>query len=174
MNHHITEYLKFEETHKDYWVLLKGPHRTTQKSNCMSESAVQTLLELLQARCHDHCLGEPVPGSGHPLMKNLFQYELPLTQLNVIPLSPVTVTREKRSISAPPLPLWGCCRLPWGLPSVSSSLDWTRKVTLVAPHIFLSRPFTVFADFLWVPFNSFVFFILWCPNQVLLKADFFQ
>ena len=42
----IIEYPELEGIHRDYRVQLLAPHRTTQKSNHISESIVQTLLEL--------------------------------------------------------------------------------------------------------------------------------
>jgi len=56
-------------------------------------------LELRQGWGHDHCFGEPVPVSSHPLVKNLFQPDPPLMQLHAVPLGPVTVTRVQRSLS---------------------------------------------------------------------------
>lgn len=44
-SHRIIDYPKLEGTHKDHRVQLLAPHRTTQKSNSMCESAVQILLE---------------------------------------------------------------------------------------------------------------------------------
>jgi len=42
------------------------------KSYHMTESIVQTLLEIQQAQYHDHCPGEPVLVPDYPLVKNLF------------------------------------------------------------------------------------------------------
>ena len=41
-----TVYSESEETHEDHQLQLLAPHRTTQKSNPVSESVVQMLLEL--------------------------------------------------------------------------------------------------------------------------------
>lgn len=54
-------------THQDQ---LLGPQKTTQKSDPVSESIFQTLLELWQPRCHDHCAGEPALLPDHPLSEN--------------------------------------------------------------------------------------------------------
>ena len=56
-NHRITEQPKLEGTHKDHWVQLLAPHRTTQKSNYLSESSVQMLLELQQLGAMPTALG---------------------------------------------------------------------------------------------------------------------
>lgn len=53
----ITESPELEGTHKDRWVQLLARHRNTPKSDPMSESTVQTHLELQQAR--GHALGSP-------------------------------------------------------------------------------------------------------------------
>jgi len=67
--HRITEYQKLEETHKDHLVELLASHRVTQKSDYMSESAGQMLLELWQL---DHFPGEAVPEPKHPLGEEPF------------------------------------------------------------------------------------------------------
>lgn len=54
------EYPKLEKTHKDHWVHLLAPHRTSQNTNPMSESIVQAFPELWQAQCHDRFPGEAV------------------------------------------------------------------------------------------------------------------
>jgi len=46
LKHKIIEHPKLEGTYKDYWAQLLAPPRTTQKSDPISESTVQTLLEL--------------------------------------------------------------------------------------------------------------------------------
>lgn len=46
----IIEYLEWMGIHKDHWVQLLGPHRTTQSPNPMSESTVQMLLKLWQLK----------------------------------------------------------------------------------------------------------------------------
>ena len=43
-----SEYSELEETRGDHQVHLLAPHSTTQNSNIMSETTVQTLLELQQ------------------------------------------------------------------------------------------------------------------------------
>lgn len=62
----------------------------------MSESAVQMLLELQQAWCHDRFPGEPVAVPDHPLSGEPVPSSRPdpsLTQLHAFPLGPITVTR---------------------------------------------------------------------------------
>jgi len=48
VNHRIILYPVLETTHIHHWVQLLAPYRTTQNSNPVSESTVQTLLELRQ------------------------------------------------------------------------------------------------------------------------------
>ena len=87
----IIEYLELGRTHKDYWVQLLAPHRTTQKSDHISES-----------RCF---LNWSVP--DHILVKNLLLISnLTLLFHSLIPLGPVTVTREQSS-ALPLYSLWG-------------------------------------------------------------------
>ena len=98
--HRIKEQPKLEGTYRDNQIQLLASHSTTEKSDPMSESVVQKLLELCQSWGRDHCPGEPVPGLSHPLVKNLFLAPAPgppLAQLRAIPLGPVTVTREQTS-----------------------------------------------------------------------------
>ena len=71
MSLRVIEYPKSEEAHKDHRVQLLAPQKTTQKSDHVSESVAQMLLEHWQWGC-DHCPGQPVPGPKHHLMKNLF------------------------------------------------------------------------------------------------------
>lgn len=71
-NKRIIEYPKSEWTHKDHWLQVLAPHRTIQNSNQMSESVVQTLLELQQVQRHDHFPGETVPVHNHPFGENPF------------------------------------------------------------------------------------------------------
>lgn len=47
-SHRIVEYPKSEGTHKDHQAQVLAPRRTTQKTDPVSESAVQMLLELWQ------------------------------------------------------------------------------------------------------------------------------
>ena len=97
-----------EGIHKGCQVQLLAPHRTTQKSDHKTESAVQMLLELWQVQCHDHCPEEPVSVPDHPLGEEPFPGtypEPPLSQLHVIPLGTITVAaRERRLAHTPPLP----------------------------------------------------------------------
>ena len=70
----------------------------------MSESTVQTILELWQAWCHDHCPGEPVPVPNHPLGEEPFpntQPEPTLPQLQAVPSGPIT-GHQREEISAYP------------------------------------------------------------------------
>lgn len=47
-NHRIIEHPELEGIHKDQQIQLPAPDGTTQKSDCMTEGIVQTLLELQQ------------------------------------------------------------------------------------------------------------------------------
>lgn len=87
----------------------KGPTRAikvqllAQEFPHVPESIVQMLLELCQAWCCDHCSGQPVPVSDHPLDEEPFpdmQPKHPLMQFQAIPLGPVT--KEKSSVPVPP------------------------------------------------------------------------
>lgn len=62
----IIEYTKLEGTHMDHQIQLLATHRIPQKSHRMSESIVQTLLELQHAQCCEHFPGENVPVPQHP------------------------------------------------------------------------------------------------------------
>lgn len=53
-----SEYSELEETRGDHQVHLLAPHSTTQNSNIMSETTVQTLLELQQL---DELQPQPLP-----------------------------------------------------------------------------------------------------------------
>ena len=55
--HRIADYLTLEWTHKDRSVQLLAPHRATQKSDPLSENAVQMLLELWQLGAMTTALG---------------------------------------------------------------------------------------------------------------------
>lgn len=46
--------LHWEGTHRGCQVQLLAPYSTTQKSDCLSESTVQTPLGLWHAQCHNH------------------------------------------------------------------------------------------------------------------------
>lgn len=88
--------------------------------------------------CHDHFPGQPVPVLNHYLAEELFphiQLQPPLTQLHTVCMAYISNLREKREV--PPL-LWGGCRPPWVLPSVSS-LDWTNQRTSGTPHMSLRK-----------------------------------
>lgn len=70
--HTITEYLELEGTIRIIEsVHLLAPQRTTQKSDHMSESIIQVLLELWQLRDVTTALGS-LFHAHHPLVKNLF------------------------------------------------------------------------------------------------------
>ena len=71
MNHGIIEYPELGGTHKDHQVQLLAPHRTTQKSDHMSESIVWMVFELRQLCAMTTALGSPFP-AHHPQVKNLF------------------------------------------------------------------------------------------------------
>ena len=74
----------------------------------MSESIVQMLLELWEAQCHGHFPGEDVLVPDHSIVKNLFlisNLTLPNHSFMPFPQILLLVTRERRSVPAPPLPI---------------------------------------------------------------------
>lgn len=82
-----SEYSELEETRGDHQVHLLAPHSTTQNSNIMSETTVQTLLELWHNWCYDQCPGEPVSVHNHSFGKKPFpNIQHQTVQLHVIPL----------------------------------------------------------------------------------------
>lgn len=48
VGHRIIEYPEWEETHSDHGIQLLAIHSTIQKSDLMSESVIQILLEVQQ------------------------------------------------------------------------------------------------------------------------------
>jgi len=145
--HRITENPKWEGIHKDHWVQLLPPHRTTQKSGRMSKCAVQMLHELCQAQCHNHFSKEAVPVPNHPLS------EEPFPNIQPDPHHSLGFYCWSSERGYQILPLhhlsWGSCRL-WCLPSTSSSLSWTNQGTSGTPHkSFPSRSFTMLVALLW-------------------------
>lgn len=61
LSHRNTEYPKFEKTNKEHQIQLTALHTITQKSEHVSESIAQILLELQKAWGQDQCPEEPVP-----------------------------------------------------------------------------------------------------------------
>lgn len=130
---------------------LLTPHRTTQKSDHMSASTVQNLLELCQL------------GALITVMGKLLQY---LT-LSWYPKGPSPDTAPCHSLKF-------CCwhqraasceepsaamRPPLSL--LCSGLNKPRALS--HSYIFPFRPFAIFVASLWMFSNSFVF-TLWCPD----------
>lgn len=80
--HTIIQYSELEETHKDHRGQLHAPHSTIQKSDPMSEIAVQTLLEFQHwGPCPPPCGAAPLPNPQLPLawcVLLLFPPSLPL------------------------------------------------------------------------------------------------
>lgn len=58
--HRIKEYPQLERTHRGHEI-----QQTTRKSNCVSESVVQTLIEIWQTWCWGGFPEEPVPVPDH-------------------------------------------------------------------------------------------------------------
>lgn len=132
----IIERPKLEETNKGHGVQLLVPHRITQKSDPLSESVVQMLLQLQQ-------LGtmtlESLFHTYHPLVKNLFLISyltLPWNSFIPFPWVHVEGLRQNRcklalavassqdtqpSFSSQPLdlgnplPVWSCSIQAWTL-----------------------------------------------------------
>lgn len=97
-----------------------GSTQDHKSSNHMYDRVVQTLLELWQSQCCDHCPGKHVPVPEHPLVKNLFLQPNPVLLWHSsmpFPGVSIAVTREKRSfslyLSSSSLHLWqnqsSCC-----------------------------------------------------------------
>lgn len=80
--HTIIQYSELEETHKDHRGQLHAPHSTIQKSDPMSEIAVQTLLEFQHwGPCPPPCGAAPLPNPQLPFpwcVLLLFPPSLPL------------------------------------------------------------------------------------------------
>lgn len=75
--HTVIEYSELEETHKDHQVHLLASQRSTQNSNCVSESVVQTLLEFCMERLFLPSLHCRPPSSAFVLYKTVLH---PLSQ----------------------------------------------------------------------------------------------
>jgi len=131
------------------------------------ESIVQMLLELHQPWCCDHCPGEPILVPDHPMVKNLFLtsnlihpccISMPFTW--VLLLSP----ERERDQCCPSTPLVKSCRPPWGLSSVSTSLDRINPQDLSqSSYVSASRPFTIFQRSFW-----YYIYIKW--KEILRKS----
>jgi len=146
----IKEYPQLEGTHKDHWVQLLAPHSTTQNSNPMSESGVQTLLELQQLEAIPTALGS-LFRAHHPLVQTLSLTPFPappLTQLHAVPSGPVAVT-QSRAQRCPPLPVRSCSRHEASPQLLCSAL---RKPS----HPSQTKPFLIFVAVLWMLSNSFM------------------
>ena len=125
------------------------------------------LHELWQAGCPDHFLGEPVPGTGHPLREEPFLQSLP-TEVPSNPEHSVILWfmahcpspdaaafpflvsccwSPERGDQQLPLrcPLWGSCRLRWGhslqLVSYPSIAGQTAPYLILFPPEFLTSLF---------------------------------
>ena len=93
--------------------------------------------------------------------KNIFLiFSPPLTYLHTIHLDPITVTRERRSSPASVLPLWGSCKLPWGLFSVPF-----RRQTKWPQHFIIHLPLKTFHHLSIPPLGSDRFTFLYCGAQ---------
>lgn len=122
------------------WTVCRSPepiswnHRTIEQvrkdpqgsSNSWVHTGPPTICLRVLSKC-DHCPEESVPVPTHSLSEQPDWTSL--SQLPAIPLGPATVPKEQRSVPAHPLPSWGRCRPPLGLPSVSHSLGWTNQMT---------------------------------------------
>ncbi|GAB0194069.1 myocardial zonula adherens protein [Grus japonensis] len=133
----------------------------------MTESVIQTLLELSQARCCDHFPGEPVPVPNHPLGEEPFpdiQPKPPLSQLHAIPLGSITGHQREEMNACPFAPPR---EEAVGHDEVSpqsplSRLNKPRDFSL-SSYVFPSRPFAIFVALLWTLSNSFM--SLYCGAQ---------
>ena len=103
----LIENPKLEGTHKDNWVQLLAPHRTTQKLDHITKSIFQTLLELQQTLSCKHYPGESVPVPSHVLSEEPFCFiqPEPLSQFHAILLGSITDHQREEDSVAPPYSL---------------------------------------------------------------------
>jgi len=154
--HRTTEYPKFEETPEDHWVWLPAPHRTTQNSNSVSKSLVQTIFELRQ-------LGAMPLAFWWRTFSQSPNWPSPDTTLHCSLRSYICHQREELS-AAPLLPLWGAVGLPLSL--FCSGPNKPRDLNCFS-YIFFSWLFTIFAAFLWMFSDTFMPF-LYCGAQTFI------
>jgi len=128
-NHYrVIEWHELEGALKYNKVKLLAPHRTTQKSDHMPESVVQTL-ELWQALCR------PLSWGGcswpHSWWRTFSWTSLnhPCLSFMAFPQVLSLVTRERRSALLLCSLLWERCRPWWGLLSVCSRLNKPRNLS---------------------------------------------
>jgi len=131
----IIQYPQLEGTHKDHWVQLWAPHRTTQNPTPMPKSTVKMLLALQQLK--------PMPTALLVQNLSLTPTWPSLTQLHAVLSGPVAVIRE---ISSAPLLPHEELQPPWGFPSASSALNKPKDLSH-SSRALPSQPFTTFVAF---------------------------
>ena len=133
----------------------------------MSQSFIQMLLELHEARCRDHCPGQPVPclpASGEELFSNT-QPDPPLKQLHAVASYHIT-SPENRALRCPSAPceeLQATVRPHLSLlcPGLNTPRDLSHS-----SDVFPSRPFTIFIALLWTLSHSFISLLYTTQGQV--------
>lgn len=141
----------------NYWNSTPEPVKGwAQESQHVPDNIVQILLELSDLVLWP---GEPVPVPKQSLCEKklflVYNLTIPWHSLMLFPQALSLVTREKRSVPIPLLPLGKEIRLWWSLPSACSSPAWTDQETSAAP-------FTIFVwSLLWSLPNSFMS-LLYC------------
>ena len=100
----ITGHPKLGGTHEDHGVQVLAPLWTAYKSDRLSESIVQMLLELCKLIAVTAALGEAVPVRDHWKQKS--NSDLPCHISRLFPWLLLLLARE-RSVPAPLLPLVG-------------------------------------------------------------------
>jgi len=143
-----SEYYQLKGTHRDHWIQTPVPHRTTQKSNHISECIVQMLLEFQQLSAMITAQGSLLQCSWPSHSGTFSQSDPLLMQLRVIPLDPVTATREQRTT----LPLRSPreeleATMEPSLSLICSGLNKIRDFSHPS-YTLLSRTFTIFVALL--------------------------
>jgi len=158
-SHTITEYPKLDGTHKDHRVQLLPPHRTTQKSNSMSESTVQTLLELQQLTAVTTALGRLLQGLNTILIPSC-------PSPNMSPCRSLWSCRcqQRAELSTDPLLPVRCCSCYGASPSSPQLWANRPRELSCSLHVLHSRPFLIFVAPLRTFCNSFTSFLS-CGTQ---------
>ena len=160
--HTIIEYLELEGTIRIIEsVHLLAPHRTTQKSDHMSESIVQMLLELRQLCAMTTVLSSPFH-AHHPLVKNLLLTpNLPLPWHSSMPFPRALLLSQRAELSAaPPLPVRVAATM--RPPLSSSALGWANRGTSAASHTSTALDL----PHLWTLFNCFTHVRKICKTEM--------
>jgi len=124
----IVQYHELKGTHSDHWVQLPAPHSTTQKSDHITETVVQTLLELWQLSAVTTALGSLFHARSHSHVDNLFltPSHLPWHSSVLFPgvLSLSPECRAQRCPSAPHPSAWDAAAQRGVEPDSASLTQW--------------------------------------------------